>query len=594
MSISLSRYVNITTSVGAAPGISTRSLIGRLFTGSSLLAPNSFLEFTSAADVATYFGQYSEEYYRALFYFSWISKNMLSPTAIQFASYKASAVAPMIIPAPTTVVQDLTAWQAISDGSFGLTIGATSHAFSSTDFTGALSLSDVAGVLQTKIRTASGTQWTAATVTYSNNNFYFVGGDNSVVATISVQPGATGTDITGATPANPTNLYWYPGAGYDNNIFSKTTFLANALWLAGGPAVSITQTLTNSASVSNNFGSFLFLNNLAFDLADVEEAAAWNAAAAQNITFLYTVPVIAANVSSWLAGLAGYEGTTVTLSQTPIVQTGILVNTSTTVTGLNNATTVLQVGMPVSGTDIAAGTVIKQILTDNSIVLSLAATGSTSSALTFGTVQFPEQVPMMIEAATNYLGTNTVQNYMFQVFDPYLTALVTDDSTATSYDALNLNYYGQTQSAGTQFNFYQRGVMQGNDTAPLDQNTYVNEIWLKDAISTAFINALLSLTQIPANMYGNSIALNIIQGPINQALLNGTISVGKKLSTAQISFITSISNDPNAWFQVQNAGYWVDTVVQLIPATTNYEIVYTLIYSKDDVIRFVSGSDILI
>jgi hypothetical protein len=185
---------------------------------------------------------------------------------------------------------------------------------------------------------------------------------------------------------------------------------------------------------------------------------------------------------------------------------------------------------------------------------------------------------------------------MFQNFDPYLTPLVTSDATSESYDALSLNYYGQTQTAGTQFNFYQRGLMQGGSSDASDQNTYVNEIWLKDALGAALLQLLLSLNQLPANNQGQALALLTIQGVINQALENGTISVGKTLSLAQQTFIFSISNDPNAASQVQNGGYWVDCVIQQIPNVSpiQFEAAYTLIYSKDDVIRLVTGSDILI
>jgi hypothetical protein len=103
------------------------------------------------------------------------------------------------------------------------------------------------------------------------------------------------------------------------------------------------------------------------------------------------------------------------------------------------------------------------------------------------------------------------------------------------------------------------------------------------------------LNQIPANTQGNSILLTNIQTVVNQALVNGTISVGKPLTSVQQSYITSVTNDPNAWYQVQTIGYWMDC--QIVPLETTpvtYEAQYTLVYSKDDVIRMVNGTDILI
>lgn len=208
--------------------------------------------------------------------------------------------------------------------------------------------------------------------------------------------------------------------------------------------------------------------------------------------------------------------------------------------------------------------------------------------------EYPEQAPMMIEAATDYTKRNSVQNYMFQIFG--LTPSVTTDADADLYDGLTVNYYGQTQTAGQLIQFYQRGVMTGLPVDPADQNVYANEQWLKDAASAAIMTLLLALAQVPANAQGRSQILAVLQGVINQALFNGTVSVGKPLTTAQKLYIGNATGDENAWQQVQNIGYWVD--VQIVPfvedGVTKFKAVYTLIYSKDDIIRKVEGSDILI
>lgn len=209
--------------------------------------------------------------------------------------------------------------------------------------------------------------------------------------------------------------------------------------------------------------------------------------------------------------------------------------------------------------------------------------------------QYPEMEPMMILAATNYAAPNSTVNYMFQVF-PGLTASVTDDADANTYDGLSINYYGNTQTAGQIINFYQRGVMWGASTDPLDQNTYANEIWLKDALGAALMTLLLALGKVSANTSGMAQIINIMQGVIEQALFNGTISVGKILTPVQQLYISQITDDPNAWKQVQNIGYWlgVDFVPTIVNGQNEFTAVYTLLYSKDDVIREIVGSDVLI
>ena len=101
------------------------------------------------------------------------------------------------------------------------------------------------------------------------------------------------------------------------------------------------------------------------------------------------------------------------------------------------------------------------------------------------------------------------------------------------------------------------------------------------------------MNQVQANNYGVNLILAVLQGVINQALLNGTISVGKTLTIAQQMYITSATGDSLAWHQVQNNGYWVDVVITN-PSTNVYVATYVLIYSKDDVIRKVTGTHTLI
>lgn len=209
--------------------------------------------------------------------------------------------------------------------------------------------------------------------------------------------------------------------------------------------------------------------------------------------------------------------------------------------------------------------------------------------------EFPEMVPMMILAATDYNRRNSTQNYMFQQFN--LTPSVTRTVDANVYDPLRVNYYGRTQTAGQYIDFYQRGVLMGLATNPTDMNTYANEQWLKDAAGAAIMELLLSLAKVSANTAGRAQLLATIQSVIDRALFNGTISVGKPLGNTQKQFIIAQTGDPLAWVQVQNIGYWIDCVLQSYVTTdgrTEWKAVYTLIYSKEDTIRKVEGSHQLV
>ena len=224
------------------------------------------------------------------------------------------------------------------------------------------------------------------------------------------------------------------------------------------------------------------------------------------------------------------------------------------------------------------------------LVELLGGTALTLSDVTL-TTDFPWLFPGAIMAATPYTRRAAVQNYMFQQHS--LTALVSDTTLSSFYDGIQVNYYGETQQAGDLLAFYQRGFLQGIAIDPIDMGVYSNEVFFKDAAGVALINLFLAVSAVPANASGIGQILATLQAPIDLALFNGTISVGKDLNQTQIAFVTAITGDELAYFQVQDLGYWI--TAQIIEPTSNEFVVeYTLIYSKNDVVRAVEGSHLLI
>lgn len=502
MSISQNRYVNITSGVAGAAAVPTRQLIGRYFTDNLLLPPGTFLEFSSADDVGAYFGTSSQEYLRALFYFGFTSKNIVKPQLISYARWVDVDVAPMIFGAPGP--QSIVSWNSITSGSFILTIAGVDHTISGLNFSGAANLAAVAAIIQTAVRLITGTMYSLATVTYDavRGCFDFAGGVTGP-ATIAVEAGTGGSDIAG-------QLGWLSPA---------------AIFASGATAQSAVDATTQSAGLSDNFGSFTFMTSTVLTNTQMQQVAQWNDAL--NVKFMYSVVTPPSNVAALQGLLAGIGGVGITVQS------------------------------PVTG-------------------------------------EYPEMLPMMILAATNYNAINATQNYEF--YESTLTASVTTDTDANTYDAISVNYVGQTQAAGRNISFYQQGVLQGLDTDPLDMNTYANEMWLKDAAFSAILSLLLALAKVSANSTGRSQIINSMNPVIDLAVLNGTISVGKPLDSDQQAAITQFTGDPLAWRQVQNLGYWFDVVITqyTVGSTKKYKAVYTLVYSKDDVIRLVDGTDILI
>lgn len=208
---------------------------------------------------------------------------------------------------------------------------------------------------------------------------------------------------------------------------------------------------------------------------------------------------------------------------------------------------------------------------------------------------YPEQIPATILAATDYTRRSASQNYMYQSGFS-VTPFVTTTTASNLYDSLRTNYYGRTQTAGNVIDFYQRGVLTGGSTAPVDTNVYANEIWLKDEAAASIMSLLLALRTVSANNQGRGQIGGVIQGVVDKALFNGVISAGKSLNIDQKAFVADITGDDLAYIQIQTIGYWYDVAIQdeVVDGRTEKKAVYTLIYSKDDAIRKVEGTHALI
>jgi hypothetical protein len=170
-----------------------------------------------------------------------------------------------------------------------------------------------------------------------------------------------------------------------------------------------------------------------------------------------------------------------------------------------------------------------------------------------------------------------------------LTPTVTTGANADLYDGLKINYYGQTQSNGL-LQFYQRGVVFGTATDPATIEVYANEMYLKRTISTAILNAFLSSERIPANQAGAGRVRGLILDICASAVQSGIISTNKTLTTAQKAAIIGLTNNEFAVGQVETLGYYLTVT----PSASENKISYTLVYSKDDVVRQVVGTDVLI
>jgi len=287
MPIAFTRYIDITSGVGAGAAVATRELIARLFTTNELVPTGTIIEFDTPDGVGDYFGFDSEEYKRSVQCFGWISKNITRAKKISFASWNGGvATAPKIFGKTNTYnVSDFTG---INDGAFTLTMGAETNDVTGIDFSAAVSLNDVATAIQTQIQAASADPlWTGATVVFNatRGSFDLVGG------------------ATGEAPISVAI------AGVGTNILDLIGWDATAIYSDGSDAETSLSAVQESTSFNNNFGSFAFQTQL--PNSDIQSIAQWNDA--QNNRYQYHVPVVSSNAVALQALLDGISGVGLTL-----------------------------------------------------------------------------------------------------------------------------------------------------------------------------------------------------------------------------------------------------------------------------------------
>ena len=284
MPISFSRYVNITSGIGAGGAVRRRELIARLFHTNQLTPTGTVLEFTELADVGNYYGTNTEEFRRAAFYFGFVSKTQTRPKRLGFARWANEITAPQIFGTrnPATLAQ----FTAITTGSFTLLLGGTTETFTGINLASVSSFADVATTIQTAIRGGTGTIFTGATVAYdaTRGSFNLTAGETGS-AVVRVTAGAT-NDVAGL-------LGWLTGAAVSNGVAAET----------------VTDVLTSTTQFNNNFGSFTFISPITDE--QITEAATWNDG--QNFLFQYQVSVLPADAATISGNIINLSGNGITL-----------------------------------------------------------------------------------------------------------------------------------------------------------------------------------------------------------------------------------------------------------------------------------------
>lgn len=291
MSISIKKYVDITSGVGAGAAVKERELILRLFTNNPLVPAGQVMEMTELNDVATTFGANSEEYKRAAPYFGFVSKIITKAKKIAFAHYSASGAAtPPGIQGGVPGENDVDNWKLITDGVVRVNVGGADYQTAPINFSTAADLAAVATKVQDALN-ATGSPAHTFTVTFDNQSGKFN------ASFVGVNPPAA---IAVITPTSGTNIAADLG----------WTVAAGMVTGSGSSAVSVLDYVVEADNISDNYGSFAFVGT-PLPLTDVKAIALWNTG--QNVKYQFLVGVTQANYLTWYNDLVSYGGTALTI-----------------------------------------------------------------------------------------------------------------------------------------------------------------------------------------------------------------------------------------------------------------------------------------
>ena len=492
MSINSNRYVDIVSAVGGGEAVPTRELLLRLFTTNERVPTGSVLNFSSSTletSLRNYFGSTSEEYKRAAYYFGFISKVATSPKNIQFSRFADTDTSAQVFGSELPLLSVL---NTIAAGAFDIILGGVTFNVTDLDFSADTTYAEVASALQSAVQ-AEGGALSATTVTYdaSRTTFDF---DTNGTADGEIS-------FSAVTASLLDQLGWGENATFSNGVSAQT----------------VTDTLGDSTSLNNNYGSFDFIGDLTNDQI-VERAVFANG---RNVEFMNLQRVLSTNRATIAGLVSGYAST--------------------------------------------------------GLVLAPLAT------------EYPELLPAAILASLNYEQPAASANFMYQT-DSRLTPSVLTDAEADTNDALEVNYYGQTQESGVNVSFLQRGRLTGGVTAPKAMGIHANEQWLKSYLKSQFLSMFIALQQVSADLVGQGIGMSYLDAGIALGLTNGSIAVGKTLTTTQINYITQLTGDSRAYLEVQSRGYWYNVSTNATDNTMDY----LLVYAKRDSVDKVNGRHSLI
>lgn len=543
------------------------------------------------SSVSAFFGPSSFEAQLAAIYFGGFNTSTQKPSTILFTQYNQAAVAAYLEGGPIDQLT-LSELQAIS-GTLSLPVDGYARATASVDFASANSFSAAGALLQSSLNAAPTTLASvtgAIAASTASVTGSIAGNVLNVTAVASGQlvPGAvlsgpgvtTGTQITSQLSGTTGGIGTYAvsisqvvasttiTAGYGtltvSAIISGT--LAIGQTLAGSGVTSGTQ-ITGLGTGSGLTGTYFVSPSQTFASGAITATPTPVVVSFDSVSgaFIVTSGIVGPASSVGFATGSAASALFFTSATGAILSQGAVAATpGPFMDAVKSQTQNWATFMTVFDPDAGAGNTQKQAFaawvngqnkrfayiawdTDitptesNSATASLGAILAASNSDGTCCVYDPTNGPLIAAfvcgtaASIDFQATNGRITFAFRGQDG-LVAGVTTETVANNLIANGYNFYGAYATAAQTFIMFYPGSISG-EFEWLD--SYINQIWLNNALQLAMMNLLVQVNSIPYNAPGYELVKAAAQDPINNGLNFGAIRPGVTLSQLQAAEINS-------------------------------------------------------
>lgn len=584
-SIPASTIVNVVPSVVTAGG-SALDLVGLMLSNNTRTPIGSVLSFPTLASVASYYGATSVEYNHAQKYFGGYTIGTKLPASLLITQYNTAAVSAYLRGGNISGLT-LTQLQALGSGTIIITVNGSPVTSSTINLSGASSFSSAAQLMTTGLgltgptqAVVTGTVGFVGVGTASGANLTFasvstgvisvgdtitgtgISGTVTILSQTSGTPGAAGVYVTSATTTATSATI--TGTSTKMNVTAVTSGTLAVGYQITGAGVTAGTYITALGTGAGGVGTYTLTN--AFQVASITLTAVQPTVTYDSTQGAFTIISGSTGASSTVGyatgtlatGLLLTQATGAVLSQGAIAAVpstfmnnivGTVQNWATFWTnfdpdaGSGNAQKILFAGWNngqnnryvymVADTDITP-TQSSTATTSLGYILKANATSGTC-VIYQPTEMYLPAIFAGVTASIDFNRTNARITFAFK----RQSGMGISVTTATAQSNLRANGYnwtGNYADANDNFLWFYPGTVTGLFTW-LD--TYVNQIWLNNALQQALLSLLDQTPSVPYNPQGYGLIRAACLDPILAGLNFGAIRTGVPLSEAQKAIVNN-------------------------------------------------------